>query len=125
MSSITTLITAPFPQKRERALPHVEGGLPANRIWEPGLQLGGHLFLTGLAGVNQLTASEVMRLNTNIPPTSKDKQSALGLFGGDSAGFPNGRRPGDDVVDIALLAAMGRACQVSALALCDPSMYTP
>ena len=82
------------------------------------------IFLTGLAGINQLqtvTPSEMMRLNTNIPPTKNNDQSPLGLFGGDNAGFPNGRRPGDDVVDIALLAVMGRACHVSALGLCDPS----
>ena len=28
-------------------------------------------------------------------------------MGGDTAGYPNGRRPGDDVVDITLRAAMG------------------
>jgi hypothetical protein len=32
------------------------------------------------------------------------------VIGGDSAGFPNGRRPGDDVVDIVLRVAMGRLC---------------
>jgi hypothetical protein len=32
----------------------------------------------------------------------------LGLLGGDAAGFPNGRRPVDDIVDIELRAAMGR-----------------
>ena len=31
------------------------------------------------------------------------------MAGGDLAGFPNGRRPGDDVVDIALRVVMGRA----------------
>ena len=29
------------------------------------------------------------------------------MIGGDAAGFPNGRRPGDDVVDIALRVMMG------------------
>jgi len=32
----------------------------------------------------------------------------LGVIGGDNAGYPNGRRPGDDVVDITLRVAMGR-----------------
>jgi hypothetical protein len=32
----------------------------------------------------------------------------LGVIGGDVAGFPNGRRPGDDVVDIALRVMMGK-----------------
>jgi hypothetical protein len=31
----------------------------------------------------------------------------LGLLGGDPAGFPNGRRVGDDVTDIALRAVLG------------------
>ena len=42
-----------------------------------------------------------------MPPGS---QSRLGALGGDNAGFPNGRRPGDDVVDIELRVAMGVLC---------------
>ena len=82
------------------------------------------IFLTGISGVNQLqtvTPSEMLRLNTNIPPTKRGKQDPLGVFGGDNAGFPNGRRPGDDVVDIALLSVMGRACHLG-LGLCDPGL---
>ncbi len=70
-------------------------------------------FLTGFPGVNQLakvTGSEMLRLNTGIAATSADKQSAFGVAGNDLAGFPNGRRPGDDVVDIALRVVMGRLC---------------
>lgn len=70
-------------------------------------------FLTGFAGVNQLarvTPSEMQRLNTGIAPTAKASQSAFGVAGGDLAGFPNGRRPGDDVVDIELRVAMGALC---------------
>ena len=37
-------------------------------------------------------------------------QNNLGVLGGDLAGFPNGRRPGDDVVDAALRVAMGALC---------------
>jgi hypothetical protein len=36
------------------------------------------------------------------------QQNNLGVIGGDTAGFPNGRRPGDDVVDIALRVVMGK-----------------
>ena len=32
----------------------------------------------------------------------------LGVLGGDPPGFPNGRRPGNDVFDIELRVAMGR-----------------
>ncbi|EWH08466.1 hypothetical protein DS2_17402 [Catenovulum agarivorans DS-2] len=70
-------------------------------------------FLTGFAGVNQLatvTPSEMLRLNTAIPATAQDQQSTFGVAGDDLAGFPNGRRPGDDVVDIALRVVMGRLC---------------
>ena len=70
-------------------------------------------FLTGFPGVNQLatvTPSEMLRLNTGIPATAADMQSAFGVAGDDLAGFPNGRRPGDDVVDIALRVVMGRLC---------------
>jgi hypothetical protein len=67
-------------------------------------------FLTGVADVNQpvgVTASEMLRLNTAITPVAAASQNDLGVLGGDNAGFPNGRRPVDDVVDIALRVAMG------------------
>lgn len=70
-------------------------------------------FLTGVQGVNQqskVTASEMLRLNTGINPTPVARQSAFGVAGDDLAGFPNGRRPGDDVVDIELRVAMGALC---------------
>ena len=70
-------------------------------------------FLTGVAGVNQpanVKPSEMLRLNTGIAPTPKAGQSNLGVLGGDNAGFPNGRRPGDDVVDAELRVAMGALC---------------
>lgn len=70
------------------------------------------VFLLGVAGVNRpaLTPnvpSEQLRLNTTTPPTAPGAQNVLGVIGGDNAGFPNGRRPADDVVDIALRVAMG------------------
>lgn len=71
------------------------------------------VFLTGVPGVTQLptvTASEMLRLNTGVPATAAGSQVDLGVAGGDFAGFPNGRRPIDDVVDIALTAAEGFLC---------------
>jgi hypothetical protein len=52
---------------------------------------------------------EYLRLNVAIPPVapSSPGYSRLGLLGGDIGGFPNGRRVGDDVVDIALRAVLG------------------
>ncbi|GAA4017070.1 DUF4331 domain-containing protein [Actimicrobium antarcticum] len=73
-------------------------------------------FLTGVKGVNQpanVVASEMLRLNTSIDPTAPAAQKRLGVIGGDNAGFPNGRRPGDDVVDIALRVVMGRLCTLN------------
>lgn len=70
-------------------------------------------FLTGINGVNKprsVTPAEMMRLNTALAPTPEAQQHRLGLAGGDAAGFPNGRRPKDDVVDIALVAVMGGLC---------------
>ncbi len=67
-------------------------------------------FLTGVEGLNQppnVVASEMLRLNTEIPAVSAGNQEPLGVLAGDTAGFPNGRRPGDDVVDIALRVVMG------------------
>ena len=66
------------------------------------------IFLTGIPGLNQpanVRASEMLRLNMAIPPSASP--SILGVLGGDLAGFPNGRRVGDDVLDIVLRAAAG------------------
>ena len=51
--------------------------------------------------------ADLLRLNTGVPPTPEDKMSRLGLIGGDPAGYPNGRRLADDVVDITLRVAVG------------------
>ncbi|MEB0058643.1 MULTISPECIES: DUF4331 domain-containing protein [unclassified Variovorax] len=70
-------------------------------------------FLTGIDGLNKpanVVPSEMLRLETKIAPTPMANQSNLGVAGGDLAGFPNGRRPGDDVVDIELRVAMGALC---------------
>jgi len=68
------------------------------------------VFLTGVSGLNQpagVTPSEMMRLDTTTPITPAAGQNRLGVVGGDLAGYPNGRRPGDDVVDVSLRAVMG------------------
>jgi len=81
-------------------------------------------FLTGIPGVNMFptpdggtppATCEMLRLNTAIAPTPAPTQNYLGAAlcvvagqvlktnaGCDPAGFPNGRRPGDDVTDLAL-----------------------
>jgi hypothetical protein len=51
--------------------------------------------------------ADLLRLNTGIPATAVAKQKRLGFLVGDTAGFPNGRRPIDDVTDIAARAVAG------------------
>ncbi|MFE2940664.1 DUF4331 domain-containing protein [Streptomyces sp. NPDC059255] len=66
------------------------------------------VFLTGVKDLNQppkVTPSEMLRLNTSIKPAEKPKR--LGVLDGDNAGFPNGRRLSDDVLDIALQVVEG------------------
>lgn len=87
-------------------------------------------FLTGINGVNKpanVTPSEMLRLNTAIRPVPYADQNRLGVAGevlrvggtanlamaNDLAGFPNGRRPKDDVVDIALVAMVGGLCVIN------------
>lgn len=49
--------------------------------------------------------ADLIRLNTAVEPTSTPNR--FGILGGDIAGFPNGRRLQDDVVDIELRALAG------------------
>jgi hypothetical protein len=66
------------------------------------------IFLTGIPDLNQpenVTPASLLRLNMDIPPSASP--SPLGVLGGDNAGFPNGRRLSDDVVDIELTAVAG------------------
>jgi hypothetical protein len=74
-------------------------------------------FLSGFPGVNQPAGfdaatdlSEMLRLNTTFPATPASEQHTFGLLAEDLAGFPNGRRPADDTVDLALRVMMGRLC---------------
>jgi hypothetical protein len=66
------------------------------------------VFLTGVPGLNQppnVRPAEMMRLNTSIAPSPAPKR--LGVLDGDKAGYPNGRRLTDDVVDISLQVVEG------------------
>ncbi len=90
-----------------------------------------NVFLTGIAGVNKplgtVVPSEMLRLNTAIAPVPYADQNRLGVAGEvlrvggaanlsqarDLAGYPNGRRPKDDVVDIALVAVLGGLCVIN------------
>ncbi len=79
-------------------------GLPAGVV--PGLQT--------YTGARQ---ADLLRVNVAVSPSSSP--SPLGVLGGDLAGFPNGRRPVDDVFTIELRALAGLT-----IPLVDPS-FTP
>jgi hypothetical protein len=83
------------------------------------------VFLTGIPGLNQpkdVQASEMLRLNMAIPPAKTP--NPLGVIAGDNAGFPNGRRLGDEVVDIELRAVAGVLfCTFSPDACPDGDVY--
>jgi hypothetical protein len=66
------------------------------------------VLLTGVPGLNNTgsTQADVLRLNLSTPVSAKPDR--LGVFGGDNAGFPNGRRLEDDVIDIAEQAVAGK-----------------
>jgi uncharacterized protein DUF4331 len=51
--------------------------------------------------------SELLRLNLNVPPTPLGSQKRLTVLAGDNAGWPNGRRPLDDVTDVAVQVVGG------------------
>lgn len=66
------------------------------------------VFLTGIPGATMppnVTPAEMLRLNVAVPVTASP--NPLGVIAGDLGGFPNGRRLGDDVVDIALRVVAG------------------
>jgi hypothetical protein len=73
--------------------------------------------ITGFQNFGSSVQAEELRLNLAIPPTRNP--SNFGLLGNDLQGFPNGRRPKDDVVSIALKAVAG-----ATIPLVDKT-YTP
>jgi hypothetical protein len=97
------------------SLPVLLNALFGNAAMIPGMPRNDLVaaFLTGVKGINQplqVTPGEMLRLNTSTEPTPVAAQNDLGVLGGDLGGFPNGRRPYDDVVDITLRVAEGALC---------------
>lgn len=108
-----------LPQVQDPELPHVISAVYPEvfpRVPDSDPDMAGiqrsdliSVFLTGVEGVNMppgVRPSEMLRLNMGIEPCTGDC-STLGVIDGDLAGFPNGRRLSDDVVDIALRVVMG------------------
>ncbi|WP_206370241.1 DUF4331 domain-containing protein [Solimonas marina] len=79
------------------------------------------------APANLTVPGEMLRLNTAIAAEPIAQQKDLGFLACDLGGFPNGRRPVDDVVDIALTVAEGAitADNPNSLQTCDVSGATP
>lgn len=77
------------------------------------------------APANQTVPGEMLRLNTALAPTPVAEQKQLGFLDCDLGGFPNGRRPIDDVVDIALTVAEGALTGTNGLQTCDVSGAAP
>jgi len=113
-----------FPRLLEVALGTPAGAVAPSNF--PRTDLA-NVFLSGIGGVNKpanVVPAEMLRLNTAISAVPFAQQNRLGVAGEllrvggaanlsqavDLAGFPNGRRPKDDVVDIALVAVAGGLC---------------
>jgi hypothetical protein len=105
-----------LPAVQDPELPHLLNAVYGTDVPDsdgstPGVQRADliQVFLTGVDGLNQpegVTPSEMLRLNMATPPCSS-ACSPLGVIGGDVAGFPNGRRLSDDVIDVSLRAVLG------------------
>jgi hypothetical protein len=69
------------------------------------------VLLTGVKGLNKQVnpskGADLLRINLKIPPTPANEVNRLGVVGGDLAGYPNGRRLEDDVIDISEQAVGG------------------
>jgi hypothetical protein len=63
--------------------------------------------LQGVPDLNRQTGDKVdtLKINLGVPPA--DTPDRFGVLAGDNAGFPNGRRLADDVVDIELRVVAG------------------
>jgi hypothetical protein len=86
---------------------------------------------TGIPGVNQpvnevtknnVVHADLLRINLDLAPfVACTAQNSMGVIGGDNSGYPNGRRLGDDIVDLTLQVAEGILCKAGAAtaALCN------
>jgi hypothetical protein len=115
-SSKPTQDPAALPLVQDPELPHLLNAVygldvPDSDPTTDGIQRADlvSVFLTGVAGLNQpdgVTPSEMLRLNMSIDPCVTTC-STLGVLGGDLAGFPNGRRLSDDIIDASLRVVLG------------------
>jgi len=98
---------------------YVAAGKPRNdlaAILLTGLPAG---VVPGFQNYTGAVQADLLRLNVAVPPAAPGSENPIGLVAGDPAGFPNGRRIGDDVTAIELKAVAG-----ATIPLVDPS-FTP
>jgi hypothetical protein len=115
-SSKPSADAAALPLVQDPELPHLLNAVYGTEVPDSDPDMAGiqradliQVFLTGVPTLNQpanVAASEMLRLNTAIPACSM-ACSRLGVLGGDVAGYPNGRRLSDDVIDEALRVVLG------------------
>jgi Domain of unknown function (DUF4331) len=86
-------IGAPTDNRTDLALAFLQGIPPGLGV--PTTQIG-----------SKPAKADLLRLNLAVPPTT-GAQNRIGLLAGDADGFPNGRRLGDDVIDVAERAVAG------------------
>ncbi|MDF2379477.1 MAG: DUF4331 domain-containing protein [Candidatus Gracilibacteria bacterium] len=82
------------------------------------------IFLQGVPDLNRpknVRPAEMLRLNTSIAPATTPNR--MGVLGGDIAGFPNGRRLGDDVTDITVQVVLGVLAKTFGLDFEAPEGY--
>jgi hypothetical protein len=127
--TLPALVTALFPVVVTPAVPRTD----LEAVFLTGLSLKATGGTTPIFSNNPtdygdtVAAADELRLNTSIPPVAIGAQSNLGLLACDTSGFPNGRRPGDDVIDITLTAAEGAltTANPNALQTCSVASGTP
>ncbi|MEA2141729.1 MAG: hypothetical protein QOI64_159 [Solirubrobacteraceae bacterium] len=85
-----------------------------NQLFDLGIKETGRTdivqaLLTGVPGLTQIgtkpAPADTLKINLGVAPAATENR--FGVIGGDTAGFPNGRRLGDDVVDITLRVVGG------------------
>jgi hypothetical protein len=127
--TLPALVTALFPSVATPATPRTD----LEAVFLTGLSLKATGGMTPIFSNNPtdygdtVAAADELRLNTSIAPVAIGAQSNLGLLACDTSGFPNGRRPGDDVIDITLTAAEGAltAANPNSLQTCSVASGTP
>jgi hypothetical protein len=127
--TLPALVTALFPTVATPATPRTD----LEAVFLTGLSLKATGGTTPIFSNNPtdygdtVAAADELRLNTSVAPVAVGAQSNLGLLACDTSGFPNGRRPGDDVIDITLTAAEGAltAANPNSLQTCSVASGTP